>query len=245
MKTKRKILVVDDNAKFCENIIDVLEMKGYEAEGVYDGFKALDAVREDGFDLVLMDVKMPIMDGVDTFRKLKEVSPKIPVIMITAYTVESRIREALREGAFGAFQKPVNFESLICSIEKALPNGARIMVVDDNQKLCKNLLDTLVEKGYQVVETNDGNNAVQMARENKFDIILLDMKLPDMNGAEAYQAIRDIRPDVSVIIITGYKEKMCDIVEETLQSNAFACFEKPLDMDHLLEVIQGRLEERN
>ncbi|HDY66610.1 MAG TPA: response regulator, partial [Candidatus Scalindua sp.] len=54
MKTGKKILVVDDNTEFCENITDVLELEGYETVEVYDGLDALDAVKEDGFDLVLM-----------------------------------------------------------------------------------------------------------------------------------------------------------------------------------------------
>lgn len=242
MKTNKRILIVDDNAEFCENIKDVLELKGYEAVGVHDGFKALEAVRRDGYDIVLMDIKMPMMDGVETFRKLKEISPKIPVIMITAHAVEDCIREALRKGACGIFEKPIDFKRLICGIENALPDGQVIMVVDDNQELSANLLDVLAEKGYRGVIANDGKTAIQMARENKFDSILLDIKLPDMSGLEAYQAIRDVRPGVIVIIITAYMEEMGATIERSLQSDVYSCLEKPLDMDRLFEVIQTALE---
>ncbi len=245
MNTGKKILIVDDNIEYCENVIDVLEMRGYEAVGVHDGFKALEVIREDGIDLVLMDIRMPIMDGVETFRKLKEVSPKVPVIMITAHAVEDRISEALWNGACGAFQKPVDFKRLTRSIDNALPDGALMMVVDDNQELSANLLDVLVEKKYRVIVANDGGTAVQMARENKFDFILLDMKLPDMNGLEVYQAIRNIRREGTVIIITGHKEEMGAIVEDALQRDAYACLEKPLDIDHLMQTIHGALEARN
>ena len=114
------------------------------------------------------------------------------------------------------------------------------MVVDDNQDLSANLLDVLLEKGYHGIAANDGETAIQRARENKFDFILLDMNLPNMNGLETYQAIRNIRPEVVVIIITGYKKKMEDLIEQAQKANAYACLEKPLNMDRLQELIQNR-----
>jgi two-component system, NtrC family, response regulator HydG len=243
MNTNSKILIVDDNTNFCESVSEVLQLEGYETAGVHDGFNAIKAVQQDSFDLVIMDIKIPKMDGVDTFRKLKDISSKIPVIMMTAYAVEDRIRLALREGAFGIFKKPIEFKRLLCSIKKALFDGALIMIADDDEKLCSNLLDTLVKKGYRGEVANDGETAVKMARENKFEIILLDMKLPEMNGLETYLSIRDIRPDVEVII-TGYKEEMGDLIEQALERNVYAYLQKPLNMDLLLEVIHKTLENK-
>ncbi|MBO1223947.1 MAG: response regulator [Candidatus Scalindua sediminis] len=242
MKTGKRILVVDDNTEFCENITDVLELEGYETVEVYDGLDALDAVKEDGFDLVLMDVKMPRMDGVETFRRLKEISPVLPVIMMSAFMVEDLIRLSLQEGAFGAYQKPLDLKRLFYSIERALPNGALIMIADDNEELCANLSDTLGEKGYRVTVAKNGETAVKMARENKFDVILMDMKLPFMDGLKTVMAIRNFRSDVQTIIITGHKEEMGDLIEQALQESAYTCMEKPLDMDHLLKCIQNILE---
>ena len=97
MKTHNNILIVDDNVEFCDNVSRILALKGYAATGVSDGFKALEAVENSDFDLVLMDIKMPLMNGVETFKKLKQIAPQTPVIMITAYAVEDLIGEALRE----------------------------------------------------------------------------------------------------------------------------------------------------
>ncbi len=242
MKTRRRILVVDDNTDFCENITDVLEIEGYETVEAYDGFDALEMVKEDVIDLVLMDIRMPKMSGVETFRRLKKVSPKIPVIMMTAFIVEDLVRLSLQEGAFGAFQKPLDLKRLFFSIERALSNGALIMIVDDNEELCANLSDTLGEKGFRVTVAKDGESAVITARENKFDVILLDMKLPFMDGPETIMAIRNFRSDVQAIIITGHKEEMGDLIEQTLKEGAYTCIKKPLDTDHLLKCIQNILE---
>ena len=150
MKKKTRVLIVDDNITFCQNVADILELKGYETVSVHDGAKALEAVKGDGFDLVLMDIKMPIMNGVKTVKKIKKIAPQSPVIMMTAYSVEDLIREALKEGAFGVLHKPLDFEHLFSIMENTHPDGALILVVDDDPALRTNLLDVLSEKGYRV-----------------------------------------------------------------------------------------------
>jgi len=242
MSEELKILVVDDEKEFCKNVRDILEMKGYRVALAHDGFRALELVKQNSFDLVLMDVKMPVMDGVETFKKIKEFAPDTPVIMMTAYAVEDLLREALREGAFGTLKKPLDFDKLFALIEKAIPNGALILVVDDDEHLCANMKDLLHDKGYRACVAYDGNMAIEKAWENAFDIIILDMNLPSLNGLETYLAIRDIRPNVVVIVITGYPQEMGNLAQQAVQKNAFACLEKPIDMDDLVSLL-GQIKE--
>ncbi|MBC8555916.1 MAG: response regulator [Candidatus Brocadiales bacterium] len=244
MKTNRRILVVDDNIDYCEGIIDFLEMEGFDAIGVHDGFKALEAVKKEVFDLVLMDVRMPGMDGVETFQKLKSVSPETPTILMTAFAVESRIREALRNGVFGAFQKPVDNERLICSIKKSFPGGAVVMIADDDRELCSNLLSKFAEKGYRGVVVGKREMAIRMASEKKFDIILIDTKQKDINGFETYQKIRDFRPDVNIIFVTDNIKETENLIDQVPKNDVCAFLEKPLDIDNLLEVVQKALDDR-
>jgi DNA-binding NtrC family response regulator len=236
---------VDDNIDYCEGLMDFLEMEGFDAIGVHDGFKALEAIKEAEFDVVLMDIRMPGMDGVETFQKLKEISPETPTILMTAFAVESRIREALRNGVFGAFQKPVDNERLICSIEKSFSGGAVVLIADDNKELCSNLLDAFAEKGYQGVVVRDRETAIRMVSEKKFDIIILDTKLKHTNGLETYQKILDFRPDVHVVIITDNKKQTESLIGQDSKKNVCALLEKPLDIDNLLEVMQNALEDRH
>lgn len=243
MSEKLRILVVDDEKEFCQNMKDILEMENHKVVVAYDGFSALELVKQDGFDMVLMDVKMPAMDGVETFKKMKEFAPGIQVIMVTAYAVEELLREALREGAFGTLRKPLDYSKLFSLIEEAVPSGAMILVVDDDEKLCANMKDILVDKGYKVDVAYDGITAIHKTQEQSFDIIILDMKLPSLNGLETYLAIRDIRPNVVAIMITGYPQEMGNLVQQAMQENAYVCLEKPIGMDNLLsllEQIQGQ-----
>ncbi len=245
MPEKLKILVVDDNEKFCQNMTDILELKDYEVMTAYDGFQGLDLVRQNGFDLVLMDVRMPAMNGVETFKRLKKIAPDTRVIMVTAFSVEDLVREALREGAFGALKKPLDFDKLFELISQATPNGELILVVDDDENLCANMSDILSDKGYRVSVAYDGETAVEKAASNNFDVMLIDMQLPPLNGLETYLAIRDFRPNVVAIIITAHREDMKELVDQALKQRAYTCLEKPLDMDELVSLLERIKEEKD
>jgi DNA-binding NtrC family response regulator len=238
MPRKPKILVVDDNLEFCQNIADILEMKGYEVAMAEDGFKALDSVKYNAFDLVLMDIKMPGIDGVETLKKIKEVAEGTPVVMMSAYAVEDLMREALCHEAFGILRKPLDFERIDELLKRTLPNGALILVVDDDQDFCANMKDILSDKGYRVDVAYDGNMAIEKAWENNFDIILLDMKLPPFDGLKTYLAIREVRYNVAVIVITGYPREMEDLAEKAVKESAYVCLEKPVNMDELISLLE-------
>ncbi len=238
MSKSLKILIVDDNTEFCRNVVDIVELKGYQAAVAHDGQQAIELVKQENFDLVLMDIKMPMMNGVDTFKKIKEINSDIPVIMVTAFAVEELIREALREGAFGVVRKPFDFDDLFERIERAQDNGGLILVVDDDQDICANLKDVLTGNNYQVSIANNSEDALEKTRQNNFDLILLDMQLPPLNGLETYLAIRDIRPNVTVVLITGYFDEMRKPALQAVERNAYTCLEKPIDMDGLMEMME-------
>lgn len=244
MSKKARILVVDDNEEFCQNMKDIVELKGYEVLTAHDGFRALELVRQDGLDLVLLDVRMPVMDGVATFREIKQIAPQLPVLMVTAHAVEECIREALRGGAFGFLKKPLDFEQFFVVIESAVSKDALILVADDDQALCANMRDVLGDKGYRVIVAHDGHVAIEKAWESDFDVMLLDMKLPPLNGLETYLAIREIRPKMVVIIVTGYHQEMAELVEQALRETAYICLEKPIDMKKLVSFLAQIREQK-
>lgn len=243
MSEKTRVLVVDDNEEFCRNVDDILQLKDYEVVIANDGFKALELMEQDDFAVVLMDVKMPVMNGVETYKKVKEMAPGVPVIMVTAFSVEKLVRDALREGAYGFLNKPLDFDKLFELMEKAI-NGMLILVTDDDENLCTNIKDTLTDKGYRVCTAYDGETAIQQAWESNFDVMLIDLKLPFLNGLETYLSIRNVRPNVVVIIITGYPVQMSDLVTKALQKGAYDCLEKPIDMDRLLSLLEQIKEQK-
>lgn len=235
-----QVLLVDDNEEFLDSTKDVLEIEGYQVVTATDGERALSMVETGDFDVILMDIKMPGMNGVEAFVKMKECNPNIKVILFTAYSLQELIRRARKEGVYAIFNKPLEMTKLIRSIEAARQDGKGecILLLDDNKAFCDSLCDSLNRTGYEVAVACDCEDAIIKAQQKSFDILLLDMKLPNLNGLEVYRRIRPVQPELVVIIISGYVEEMKDIIQKALDENAYTCLSKPLDMDRLLEVLK-------
>jgi len=227
--SKTSILVVDDDKALAEGTADVLDAKGYHVSAANDGFAALELVKKAPFDIALMDIRMPGMNGVETYRRIKEVRPRIKAIMMTAYSVEDLVEEAMQEGVCKVLDKPIDLDGLMALIE-ALAKRARVMVVDDDPAIREAIKDVLEEKGYKVYTAGDYDEATLVARKEPVDLYLIDIKLPTRNGFETYLALREIDPMAAAIMITGYREETRDLAEKATASGAYTCLYKPLDM---------------
>ncbi len=116
---KFKVLVVDDELDFLETIVKRLKARKIEVTGVESGFKALDAVMAQDVDVVILDVKMPGMDGIETLREMKKKQPLVEVIMLTGHaSVESGI-QGMQLGAFDYVMKPVALDELLEKMRQA------------------------------------------------------------------------------------------------------------------------------
>ena len=113
MAEKPHILVVDDNISLGKSMALVLKRNGYDVTIAIDGLEAIDRVRERHFDVTFMDIKLPIMDGVEAYRRIKQIRPDPVVIMMTAYSVENLIDEALKEGAYSVLYKPLDMDKVL------------------------------------------------------------------------------------------------------------------------------------
>jgi len=116
---KYRVLVVDDEKEFLETIVKRLKRRHLYVEGAENGPEAIEMVRNGKFDVVLLDVKMPGMDGVEVLREMKKLKPLMEVVMLTGHaSVESGI-EGMKLGAFDYLMKPVELEQLIEKLNDA------------------------------------------------------------------------------------------------------------------------------
>ena len=113
MSDAASVLVVDDSQGICQTMSMILKRKGFEVECAYDGPGAIERAKTRPFDVVLLDIRLPGMDGVDVFRKLKPALPGARFAMMTAYALEDKVRAALDGGAEKVFYKPLDMETVI------------------------------------------------------------------------------------------------------------------------------------
>lgn len=240
MEEKASILIVDDNISLCKTMSFILNRNGYAVTIAKDGPEAIDRVKERSFDIIFLDIKMPLMNGVETYKRIKKVRPEAVVMMMTAYTIEDLVQEALREGAYGILYKPLDMEKAIAIIEEAreAKQAAMILVVDDDPGASITFKNILIKKGHKVSIAHTGEDAIAMAREKAHDIIFIDVKLPTINGLETFLAIKEIDPEVVAIMMTAYRQEAAGLVEEALNNHAYTCLYKPLDIKEVLRLIE-------
>lgn len=115
-----KVLVVDDEAAITRGLCRVLEGRGYQAEASESGFGAIEKLQKVPFNIVITDLKMPGMDGIEVLKAIKVLQPDVPVIIITGYSTVATAVEAMKNGAFDYISKPFTPEQIIETVEKAL-----------------------------------------------------------------------------------------------------------------------------
>ena len=247
MGASASIMIVDDNVNLCRTMSYILRHKGYDVTVASNVSEAIEGAREKKhFDMVFMDIKMPLMDGVETYKQIKKIIPGVTVVMMTAYAVEELIQEALEEGAHGVIYKPVDIDKAIDLIEgaKELREGALVLIVDDDPATCTTFKSILQTRGYKVGIAQTGEEAIAMAQENSYDVYFIDLKLPTINGLETHLAIRRIRSEAITIIMTAYGQELAEMVTSVLQESAYSCLSKPLHMPSVLELIEEVLERK-
>jgi len=236
MAKRANVLVVDDQIGMLETFTDILEDKGFDVDTAEDGFQAIRKVKEQGFDIIFMDIKMPGINGVQTFREIKKINPKASVIMMTAYSAEDLVKEAIEEGAYTVIYKPFDMDKVIQTIERVLQT-VLILVVDDRLEDRETFKDILVSKGYKVTTARDGYEAIELVKKGNFDIIFIDVKMPGIDGVKTFEEVHKIRPNIPVIMVTGYSVE--ELVKDAIDKGAYACIYKPLDMDKVLKIVEG------
>ena len=232
---KAKILVVDDMKGMRLTLAVTIEEMGYDVTGVEDGYQAIDAVKKAHFDLIFMDIKMPGINGVQTFREVKKISPGTVVVMMTGFAVEDLVKEALEEGASSVIYKPFDLEKVISLVQSVLKT-VLILVVDDRTSDRTVLSEILKTKGYRVSEADDGDKAIRMVQARHYAVIFMDIKLPGKDGVSIFQEIKAIDPDARVIFITGFVLE--DSIRQALEAGAYPIAYKPLDLENLLTLVE-------
>jgi len=204
------ILVIDDNASTTDLIKRHMCKKGYNGTTVSNGRDALAINHIERFDLVLLDILMPDIDGLEVLRELKAKAStcNIPVIMLTAsndseyirkanelyvddFIIKSESLKSIRERILTVLQNRRIFGTEIITPEAEPATNARLLVVDDDA-LSRELLYRRIKKfGYDVDTAESGLDALDMLKKNKYDLVFLDVIMPNLSGIELLERIKN------------------------------------------------------
>jgi DNA-binding NtrC family response regulator len=227
-----RILIVDDEGALLLTLVANLELEGFDVVGAQDARSALSLLAEQHFDLVLTDIRMPGMSGVELFRAVRSVRPEIPVILMTAFAAESLINEAVQEGVFAVLPKPFDIEHVIFALTRALSRPL-VLLVDDAEE-ARPLAQALQAIGVPSQVTSTHQTSVQAVQEGPADVVLVNIEaLAD--GPALVESILQL--DASIAVIATSSSAAPDLFRKVAELGAFACLLKPLEPRRLVQLV--------
>lgn len=242
---KKTVLVVEDSPVFLELIQERLRPMGYNLICVRDGEEALKKAKEFRPDVILMDVLLPQKDGFEVTKRLKadkEIS-NIPVIAYSGYFND--IDDAQVVGIDKFLAKEFSAEDLAKEVsvflekaEKIDKEKKKVLIVDDRANDRLILKNALEVQNFEVSEVGDGLNALEIIKKKKFDICLVDFRMPGMNGLEVIDKIREIDSGVLLILISGFALEE-DERNEIKNREGISFIRKPYDVTQLLKIMSS------
>jgi len=190
---KSKILVVDDDLSLRKMLEAVLTDDGYDVKEADDGQHAIEAVEEQFYDLILMDIRMTRMGGIEALKQIKKLSPGIPVIIMTAYASVETARDALKSGAFDYLTKPLDIDELKLIIHRAL----RHHQLEQENRYLRERLDDRFDFGNII-----GNS---LAMKNLFE------------------TLAQVAPTEATVLITGESGTGKELIANAIHQNSPRC----------------------
>jgi DNA-binding NtrC family response regulator len=233
----RRLLVVDDQEQMVRTLRDIVRLHGWESDAAYDGESAVEAVRGRDYSVVLMDVRMSGINGVEAFKAMKQLRPEIRVILMTAYTATELLDEAEREGAVRILAKPVALAGLMEVIEQATGDLRSVLVVDDDAAFLRTLRKLLELNGYSALTAQNLDQAIEMLETKSPGAVVLDLRLNGITAPETVLAIKHVSPSVALILCSGYPAALDAATSAMPARLIHASLHKPFPPSALLNIL--------
>lgn len=235
------VLVVDPEPEVAQLIEIFLTKQGYRVVKAHTAAEALDVALRESPKVITLDVMLEDADGFDLLQQLKGRSElaEIPVVVLSIVCDE---RRSWRLGAADYLEKPIDQERLAGVINGLIGtvDSPLVLVVDDDRAIVRALTDTLKAKGFAVAAAYDGLEAMAAVKKQKPDLILLDLRMPNMDGYQVIKALKRAEDtgDIPIVVMTAYHidDEKTDVVAMTA-----AQVPKPFEVEQLAERVEAVL----
>ncbi len=250
------LLVIDDDRLHCDLLEVALARQGYQVSTATSGRTGIALFRQLSPLVTLIDLRMPEMDGLAVLKEIRTLDPCAGVIILGGGVTEDQENQARELRVTDFLRKGLSLDVLIGAVHRVAQQARRqrssvqgrpteevdqvskeqIVVVDDDVMARDLLVRFLTLRGYHVRPANDGREALRLISESPPDLLILDLVMPEMNGVEVLQALRERDYAGRTIILSGHHN-------DTLLADAWALgpqevLDKPLDLERALMAVQ-------
>jgi CheY-like chemotaxis protein len=256
----KHVLVAEDEPQVRDLLRRLLEAHGYVVHEAENGLAAAEYARSGAADIVITDLWMPVMNGVELIEALVSMACPAEVIVLSAHLTSSSTDKLRGLGVFRVLRKPVDLSALVDAVGAGLKSDRRgrlagelagrlcsrvgsefaerptVLVADDDDGVRDLLREALSRAGYRVEEARDGEEAVEKALAHDTSCVLMDLNMPRMNGRQAVENLRRASQHCFIICITG--ECSQREIDEALRAGAVSCLRKPFDPEALVAEVE-------
>ena len=248
--SEKTILVVEDNEMNLKLLSHLLKLGKYKHLEAINGEEGIKIAKEHKPDLILMDIQLPKMDGLSATRVIKS-DPEmanIPVVALTAHAMQGDKQKCIEAGCNGYITKPIDTRSFLSeisdifskvtsntkeSIEKPLSPVPRILIVDDDPKNVKLIAGYLYKENYELMTAYSGEEAIDLARNKKPELILLDIMMP---GKDGFTVTKELKADketasIPIIMVTALSSTQDKV--KGLEAGAEEFLSKPVNREEI------------
>jgi two-component system, NtrC family, response regulator HydG len=225
-----RILVVDDDEDNANSLGELFEMEGHHVTVAHSGEAAIEHYVGSSFDLAFMDVMMPGLNGVESFMEIRKLRPEAKVFMMTGYSVEQLLQQAMEHGAMGVLSKPINLDKLLKTVDEVRPSGI-VLITEENPAFGAQLKQMMDDAGFACDLLKRETDLV--LDDNAFAII--DIGKPLINCVDVYRQLRlqgHVKP---AIILTKPGQQGGDAHEALRDIAVTGILNKPFDPLQLLQ----------
>jgi DNA-binding NtrC family response regulator len=291
--SKIKLLLVDDEEEYVRTMASRLEMRDVASRVVLSGEEALRAVEDDAPDVMVLDLRMPGIDGMEVLERVKAEHPRVQVVILTGHGSDVEEREARRLGAFEYLEKPADTKQLLKTVRAAWKKGLallkesadgfsrtmtaaalaegglaeaareesrkaeprepepvaaasaaaegaapllKVLFVDDEEDFVMTMAERMRLRDLGGEVALSGDRALQMLEDDVPDVMVLDLRMPGLDGMEVLRRVKKAYPAVQVIILTGHGSEQDE--DEARRLGAFDYLCKPVDINRLIDTIR-------
>ncbi len=229
MPKSLRILVVDDDEDNANSLGELFELEGHHVTVAHSGEAAIAAYVNESFDLAFMDVMMPGKNGVESFMEIRKLRPEARVYMMTGYSVEQLLQQAMDHGAMGVLTKPIDLDKLLRTVDEVSPTGI-VLIADEDPQF-----------GAELKRLMDGAGLRCGLLQRESDLLLdgdslaiIDLGKPLIHGVEVYARLRQTGHTRPAIIVTKSAHAVGDGLEALRDVAVTGILNKPFDPMQLL-----------
>lgn len=255
-----RLLLVDDEEEFLLATSQALGRRGISVTVAPNGVTALEKISRELFDIVVLDVKMPDIDGIEVFNQLRDSHPEMPVILLTGHPSTSDAFHTSKKGIADYIAKPVDMDELAGKVKEVIVRSRQkpqesttgsdsgtepkisVMIVDDEVDLLQSLSRAFTRRGLRVATAESGSRALDILDSVLVDVMVLDVKMPGMDGLEVLTRVKERHPSIQVILLSGHPS--VDAALEGIKLGASEYLKKPAEIGELVDTIRRLHQDR-